>query len=69
LGYLVKRLDIASRDVTSSLNPGPILVDRNALLMYCPLDPLGFALTIASTAAARFSRSLSLSKLILPIGK
>src|SRR5512140_3710209 len=47
--------------------PGPIVVESERVRMYTPLAPDGFAFTIASKKARKFSRSFSFPKLALPI--
>jgi hypothetical protein len=51
----MKYYDIMGRK--SSLMPGPMVVVKKALLIYCPLAPPGLALLIASTSEVKFSRS------------
>ena len=51
---------------TSTFTPGPIELESATLRTYLPLEPDGFALTIASTKASKFFLRSSWLKLILP---
>src|SRR3546814_7733763 len=56
----------ADRSATSIFTPGPIELESATLRTYLPLEPDGFALTIASRKASKFFLRSASEKLALP---
>src|SRR3546814_8980157 len=56
----------ADSSATSIFTPGPIELESATLRTYLPLEPDGFALTIASRKASKFFLRSASEKLALP---
>lgn len=65
--YLQKLSYVNYYCLTATLSPGPIVLEIDTLLIYCPFAAAGLALTIASNITLKLSKSFSAPNDFLPI--